>query len=165
MKLAASLRMVGTAQDVTERVQVENALVESEEKYRELIENANDIIYTLGLSGQFTSLNKAGERITGYTREEALQMKIADVIRPDDAERVRQRIAQNLAGASLPDFELEIFAKDGSSVTLDISSRLIRQDGVVVGIQGIGRDINERKRAEAGTTSNCRYSPGRYRNV
>ena len=142
-------RLWGTIQDITERMQVENALRQSEEKYRELIENANDIIYTVDLAGGFTSMNRAGERITGYTREEALQMNIADVIRPDDAERVRQRIAKNLAGAGAPDFELEIFAKDGSSVTMDISSRLILQDGVVVGIQGIGRDITERKRAEA----------------
>ena len=142
----------GTLQDITERMQVENALRQSEEKYRELIENANDIIYTLDLSGGFTSLNRAGERITGYTREEALRMNIADVIGPDDAERVRQRIAKNLAGADLPEFELEIFAKDGSGVTLEISSRLILQDGVVVGIQGIGRDITERKRAEAELT-------------
>jgi PAS domain S-box-containing protein len=143
------VRIVGTAQDITQRTQVENALRQSEEKYREVIENANDIIYTLDLSGGFTSLNRAGERITGYSRDEALRMNIADVIGPDDAERVRERIAKNIEGAGLPDFELEIFAKDGSSVVLDVSSRLILQDGVVVGIQGIARDINDRKRAEA----------------
>jgi PAS domain S-box-containing protein len=143
------VRMVGTAQDITERKQVENALRQSEEKYRDVIENANDIIYTLDVSGGFTSLNRAGELISGYTLDEALRMNIADVIGPDDQERVRERIAKNLAGAGLPDFELEIFAKDGSRVTLEISSRLIVQDGVAVGIQGIGRDINDRKRAEA----------------
>ena len=134
--------------DIAERQQVQNALRQSEEKYRELIKNANDIIYTLDLSGRYTSLNRAGERITGYTLEEALRMNIADVISPHDAERVRERIAKNLAGAGLPDFELEIFAKDGSAIMLDISSRLILQDGVAVGIQGIGRDITERKRIE-----------------
>ncbi len=143
------VRMVGTTQDITERKLVEDALRQSEEKYRDVIENANDIIYTLDVSGGFTSLNRAGERITGYTRGEALRMNIFDVIGPDDAERVRHRIAENLAGAGLPDFELEIIAKDSSRVTLDISSRLIVQDGVAVGIQGIGRDINDRKRAEA----------------
>jgi two-component system sensor histidine kinase/response regulator len=143
------VKIRGTDQDITDRKQVEDALRQSEEKYRELIENANDIIYTVNLSGTFTSINRAGERVMGYTREEALQMNIAEVIRPEDAERVRQRIAQNLAGHGAPDFELEIFAKDGSSVTMDISSRLILQDGVVVGFQGIGRDITDRKRAEA----------------
>ncbi len=134
--------------DITERKQIENALRRSEEKYRELIENANDIFYTLDLSGGFTSLNKAGERITGYTREEALRMSIVDVIRPEDGERVRQRMAKNIAGERQGNFELEIIAKDGSRVTLDISSRLILQDGAVAGIQGIGRDITERKQME-----------------
>ena len=143
-----TIKVVGTALDITERKQAENALRQSEEKFREVIENANDIIYTLDLSGGFTSLNKAGERITGYTREEALRMNIADVIGPDDVERVRERIAKILGGAVMPDFELEIFAKDGSGVTLEISSRAILQDGVVLGIQGIARDINDRKRAE-----------------
>jgi len=135
--------------DIAERKQLENTLRQSEEKCRELIENANDIIYTIDLSGGFTSMNRAGELMTGYTREEALGMNIADVIQPNDAVRVRERIAKNLAGAGAPDFELEIFAKDGGSVTMDISSRLIVQDGAVVGIQGIGRDITDRKRAEA----------------
>ena len=138
-----------TLHDITERKQAENALRQSEEKYREVIENANDIIYTLDLSGRFTSLNRAGERLTGYTREEALRMNMADVIRPEDAERSRQRLAKNLKGEGLPDFELEIFAKHGSSVMLEISSRSLLQDGIVVGIQGIGRDISDRTRAEA----------------
>lgn len=124
------------------------ALRESEKKYRELIENANDVLYTLDLSGRFTSLNRTGERLTGYTRYEALQMNFADVIDPNDVEWVRQRLAKNIQGAELPNFELEIIAKDGRRVTLDISSRVIRQDGIVVGIQGIGRDVTERKRVE-----------------
>jgi PAS domain S-box-containing protein len=154
-------RMSGSHTDITERKQVENALRQSEEKYRELIENANDIIYTINLSGGFTSMNRAGERMTGYTREEALRMNIADVIQPEDADRVRARIAKNLAGVGAPDFELEIFAKGGGSVTMDISSRLIHQDGVVVGIQGIGRDITERKRVD----EKLRESEEKYRSL
>ncbi|MGI8837653.1 MAG: PAS domain S-box protein [Pyrinomonadaceae bacterium] len=138
----------GIIRDITELKQIVNALRENEEKHRELIENANDIIYTLDLSGQFTSLNRAGQQLTGYTLAEALQMNIFDVIGQDDVERVRQRMAKNLAGTPQPDFELEIFAKDGGRIRLDISSRLIRQNDVVVGIQGIARDITERKRAE-----------------
>ena len=156
-----TIKMVGTVMDITERMQVENALRQSEERYRQLIENANDIVYTVDLSGRFTSLNRAGERLTGYTREEALRMNIAEVIGPDDAERVRQRIANNLASERQSNFELEIFAKNGSSVTMDISSRLIIQDGVVVGIQGIGRDITERKRVD----EKLRESEEKYRSL
>src|SRR6185295_13414191 len=71
------------AADVTDQKLAQAAVVESEERYRELIENANDIIYTHDLKGNFTSLNKVGEIVTGYTCEEALQMNIADVLAPN----------------------------------------------------------------------------------
>jgi two-component system cell cycle sensor histidine kinase/response regulator CckA len=134
--------------DITERKQIEKALRRSEERYRLLIENAKDIIYTLDLSGRFTSLNRAGEQITGYPRDQALPISIADVVSPSDLKLVRERIAKNLSGAQQPNFELEITGKSGNKVLLDISSRIIYQDGAAVGIQGIGRDITERKRAE-----------------
>ncbi len=129
------------------RKQIENALRESEEENRELIENANDIIYTLDLKGNFTSLNREGLRLTGYTRTEILQMKISDLISPDDAERVHQGII-NRDGAEVPDFELEIFAKDGSRLLIHISSRLIFKDGAANRYQAIARDVTERKKAE-----------------
>jgi PAS domain S-box-containing protein len=140
--------IVSMVRDISERIRAEKQLVESEERYRELVENANDLVYTLDLTGRYTSLNRAGLQLTGYTLAEALQMNIADVIGSDDAARVRGRIAKNLAGEPQPDFELEIHSKDGSRIILDISSRVIYQDGVAVGIQGIGRDITGRKLAE-----------------
>jgi PAS domain S-box-containing protein len=139
---------IAQIQDISERKEIENALRESEEKYRELYENANDILYTHDLSGNFTSLNRTGERILGYTSTETLQMNIAEVISPKDMERVRNRMAENIKGEVLPNFEVEIIAKGDIRITLDVSSRLILQDGVPVGIQGIGRDITERKHAE-----------------
>ncbi len=133
--------------DITEQHRIEQFLRESEKKNRELVENASGIIYTLDMSGNFTSLNRAGERLIGYSEAEALEMQIADLISPEDAERVHQEIV-NSRGGKLPDFELEIFAKDGGRVTLDISSRLIFKNGEPIGYQGIGRDVTERKKAE-----------------
>ena len=141
-----TIKMSGTLQDVTAQIEVENALRESEQRNRKLIENANDIIYTIDLTGRFTSINHAGERSLGYTNAEALQMKISDVVSAEDAGRVGQRIAKNIKGANLPEFELEVIAKNGSRLTFDISSSLILKDGKPVGMQGIGRDITERKR-------------------
>ena len=140
---AVPVGVQGIARDVTERKQADKALEKSEEKFRELVENANDVIYTLDMTGNFTSLNRAGEELTGYSRTEAVRKSLMDVIAPEDVAAVFERFALNKQGAARPNFELGIIAKDGRKVTMDISSRLIVQDGMPVGLQGIGRDITE----------------------
>ena len=57
-----------------------------EERYRELVENASDIVYTHDLQGNFTSVNKAVQTITGYTRDEVLQLNLADILTPESLE-------------------------------------------------------------------------------
>lgn len=138
----------GFVQDITERKLAQEAVRESEERYRELVENANDIIYTHDLTGRFISMNKAGERISGYTREEFLRMNIADIIAPEYVEQARQRLAAKVAGGALTVYELEVIAKDGSRVALEVNSRLRLDGTVAVGIQGIARDVTDRKHAE-----------------
>lgn len=138
----------GIARDITERKHAEDALKVSEEQYRELFENANDLIYTHDLAGNFTSLNRAGEIITGFTRKEALKMNIGEVVAPEFLEAAREMTARKVAGEAPTAYELEIISKDGHRVSLELSTRLIFQNGAPVGVQGIGRDITERKRAE-----------------
>ena len=137
------------ANDVTEQKQAEVAVSESEERYRELFENANDIIYTHDLTGRFTSLNKSGERVTGYTLDDALQMNIADVLAPDSVGIARQMLARKAQDKVATVYDLEIIARDGRRVALGVSTRLIYADGAPAGVQGIARDITERKRADA----------------
>ncbi len=136
------------SRDITERKRAEAALRESEERYRELVENANDIIYAYDLTGRFTSINGAGERVTGYTREEILRMDIADVVAPEHLEEARRRIAKIVAGGAPSAYEFELIAKDGSRVALEINSRLNRHGSVAVSIEGIARDITYRRQAE-----------------
>ncbi len=148
----------GIARDITERKMAEEAVRESETQYRDLFENANDLIYTHDLNGNFTSLNRAGERITGFSREEALKMNIAEVVAPDSLKAARQMTARKLATDSPTTYEIEIVAKDGRRVLLELSTRLIHKKGEAVGVQGIGRDITERRRAnEALRDSEQRY--------
>jgi len=136
------------ANDVTERRNAEAALRESEEKYRELFENANDIIYTHDLAGNFTSLNKAGEKITGYSRAEATAMNIADVLAPDYVRVARQMLARKAINEGATVYDLEIIAKGGERVALEVSTRLVYLGDTPIGVQGIGRDITERKRTQ-----------------
>jgi two-component system, cell cycle sensor histidine kinase and response regulator CckA len=144
-------RLVGAAtiaRDITEQKRVERELRKSEERYADLVENAHDIIYTHDLQGNYTSVNKAGERITGYTREESLKMNLAQTVAPESVEYARRMMRQKLAGDEETVYELDIIAKDGRRVAIEVNTRLIRQDGVPVGVQGIGRDITERKHLE-----------------
>ena len=136
------------ANDITEQKEAGIAMRESEERYRELFENANDIIYTHDLTGDFTSLNKSGERVTGYSREEALKMNIANVLAPDYVNTARQMLARKAMSKVSTVYELEIVSKDGRRVALEVSTRLIYAGGGPVGVQGIARDITARKGAE-----------------
>jgi PAS domain S-box-containing protein len=140
--------VIGVATDITDNRRAEASIRESEERYRELFENANDIIYTNDLNGNITSLNRAGERITGYSREEVLRMNVADVIAPEYLEFAREKIVQSPAEKTPAVYEIEIISKEGRRVRLEVSTRVIFRDGKPVGVQGIGRDLTERKRSE-----------------
>ncbi|MCA1815455.1 MAG: PAS domain S-box protein [Acidobacteria bacterium] len=120
-----------------------------ERQFRELIERANEIIYTHDLEGNFTSLNAAGERATGYTREEALRMNVAQVVVPEQVERARRMTLAKLSDDAPTVYELDVLRKDGRRVTLEVSTRLIREGGAPAQVQGIARDVTERRRAEA----------------
>jgi PAS domain S-box-containing protein len=135
------------ATDVTERKRAEAAMRESEERYRELFENANDIIYTIDLAGNFTSLNKSGERVTGYTQAEALRMNLAQVVVPEQIGMAREMLARKIDNDISTVYELEIITKSGQRTPLELSSRLIYEEGKAAGVQGIARDISARKTA------------------
>jgi PAS domain S-box-containing protein len=140
--------VIGVATDITENRKAQKALQENGQRYRELFENANDIIYTHDLAGNFTSLNRSGEKITGYSREEAAQMNIVDVLAPEYVTLARQMITQKTNEKVPTVYELEIVAKSGRRVRLEVSTQLIYQDGRPIGIQGMGRDLTDRKRTE-----------------
>ena len=138
----------GIAEDITERKRAEEALRESEEQYRDLVENAHDIIYTHDLQGRYTSMNNAGEQITGYTHEEGLALDLTKTVAPEYIEKAREMLRRKLAGEKVTAYELEIIAKDGHRITVDANTKLVFHNGVPVGVQGIARDVTERKRLE-----------------
>ncbi|HVX67079.1 MAG TPA: PAS domain S-box protein, partial [Bryobacteraceae bacterium] len=139
------------------RVQAQTALIvrkleaeaSLEKRYRDLVENANDMIYTRDLKGNLTALNPAGERITGYSREEALTMNLLDLAAPEEREPFRARMELTHSYASTVPFETRIRCKDGQLRTLEFSPHLISEDGRPVRVEGIARDVTERRRVQA----------------
>jgi two-component system, sensor histidine kinase and response regulator len=137
---------VALSADITQRKRDEQKLCESEERYRDVFENSHDIIFSIDLDGNFTSLNKAAEQATGYSRAEGLRMNVDQVTAPRDRARVRELIALKLAGGTATTEEVTILTKDGREVMLEIRPRLVFDKGRPVGIQSVGRDVTERKR-------------------
>lgn len=133
---------------LTDRERAEEALRESEERYRELVENANDIVFTLDLQGNMTSVNKAVENLTGYSRDELLKMNMSEFLSPASFEAARQMTQRKLGGEERTNYEVDVQTKHGRPVRLEISSRLAMKSGKPIGIQGVARDITARRRAE-----------------
>ncbi len=144
------LYLAAHIQDISEYRQIEAELRRSEEQYRSLLENANDIIYAHDLQGNYLTINRAGEAATGYTREQILGgLNIAQVVAPEHLELAKQMTAQTLLTSSPTVYEVDIIAKDGRRVTLELSTKIAYRDGQPVAVEGIARDVTARKRAEA----------------
>jgi PAS domain S-box-containing protein len=142
---------VGFAIDTTERKVAERTLEASEQRYRALVDNANDIVATLDLEGRFTSVNPAVERILGYTPQEVIGVPLRRFVPTEFHPMHADALRRKLGGEPSTQYELEMLAKDtGKRVTLEVRSRLtFSEDGEPLGIHAIGRDITERKEAEA----------------
>ena len=138
----------GTSEDITERKRAEEALRESEERYRELFENAKDATYVHDLSGRYTSVNRAAEKLTGRSREEIVGRRFTDFVPLEQIKVVSEQLCRKLVDEGETTYETEVIARDGSRIPVEVSSHLIYQNAVSVGVQGTARDITERKRAE-----------------
>ncbi|MCL5006020.1 MAG: PAS domain S-box protein [Acidobacteria bacterium] len=128
-------------------VEANEALRVSEERYRELFENANDVIFTTDLLGNFISINRAGERMIGYVREEARRMNIGEVCAPECQEMAYRMLDRRVMGGESGPCELELLTRDGRRIPVEISCQLVCREEKPIGIQAIARDITERKRA------------------
>jgi PAS domain S-box-containing protein len=139
----------GVSRDITDRKRAEETIRASEERYRELFENASDLVFTTDLDARrLTSLNRVAEQTIGYLREEATEMEFRQLVDPKHWQRVEQSRQRLLAGDSGVTLELQITAKDGRRVMLEVKPGLIYKEGKPIGMQAIGRDITGREAAE-----------------
>ena len=125
------------------------ALRQSEERYRSLVENAKDVIFTLSTDGRITSLNPCFETITGWSLAEWMGRPFPPIVHSDDLSVALEHFQRVLRGETLPIFELRVRAKSGIYIHTEFTETPLIKDGQVIGVLGIGRDITERKRAQA----------------
>jgi PAS domain S-box-containing protein len=136
--------------EIKDRQRAEQALRESEEKYRDLVENLNDVIYARDLAGHITYISPVIETLGGYNAAEMIGHSIAAFIHPEDFPSVLAGTQRVLAGQREPG-EFRAVTKSGAIRWARSSSRPIFQDGRVIGLQGVITDITERKQAEMQT--------------
>jgi PAS domain S-box-containing protein len=128
--------------------------IESEGRYREMIENARDMIIHLDLEGCLSLVNRKAEELSGYSRQEALGRPFTDFICPEYVEDARRQLALAMANRAPGEtYEIEFFNRAGERLPVELTANPIGEDDhqggwVLTGLQIIARDVRERKRAE-----------------
>jgi len=137
----------GIARDITERKRAEELLRASEEKYRTLVENINDILFSLDTQGNITYVSPVVEQLSKYKVSDLIGKPFTQLIYPGDLPDLLDRF-NSLMDGELKPWEFRVVDKDGRVIFVRTSSRPQYEDGKVVGITTLMTDINERKQAE-----------------
>ncbi len=148
-------RLLFVLRDITELKETQRRLRDSSDRYLEIFENSGDLIYVHDLDGNFLRANKMMEEVTGYWREELLNMNIADLVARESKSvhnrymEYGRRMAQQKKGKHKPiSYEIEIFTKHGSKVFVEVTSWLVYKNHEPIAVQGIAHDITTRKMEE-----------------
>ena len=139
--------IIGAFLDITERKRMEQALRESEEKYRAIIDEMQDLFYRTDISGKITMISPSAFTISGFTTDELIGQDVTRVYaNPHDREKLLAVLKEK---GSVDSFPLDLKVRDGSVRHVTTSSHLYRDaDGTVRGVEGVIHDITEQRRAE-----------------
>ena len=153
----------GVLTDITERKQAEEALSQSEERYRTILEEVEDSYFEVDLAGSFTFVNDSICRTLGYSREELIGMNYRDYSAERDVEAVYRAFNKVYrTGKPVEGFSWELIRKDGSAGIGEAAVLPLRNhEGEVIGFRGVGRDVTKRRQAEEA----LRQSEERYRTI
>jgi PAS domain S-box-containing protein len=127
------------------------ALAESERRYRDLFDSAQDLVYTTDLDMRLTSVNLAGLGFLGHSEEELRGRPFYELLVPEDARRLEEEDRRLPPGAPRPVFEARFALGDGRQAILEVVSRWITEGGKPVGTHGVGRDLTARREREQAT--------------
>ena len=140
----------GILRDITERKRAEEALRQSEEKYRNLFDSAGDAIINIDLDTRVTSWNRSAERIFVWEAGEAIGRKLDELIVPRDMQaEFKRNVRDSVSGKNITGIATVRQRKDGSRVDVGLTiSPITNAEGKIIGLSGIFRDITESKHAE-----------------
>ena len=154
----------GIGKDFTERKQALDALIQSEERYRTILDNTREGYFEADLAGNFTFVNDAECHDLGYTREELIGMNYKQYTDETEAKKIVRDLPWKFldTGEQINGFDGEFIKKDGTKGFNQVSLSLIKnQEGQPIGFRGLSRDITERKKME----ETIRQSEERYRTI
>lgn len=139
--------VVATFQDITEQINREKKLRESEKKYRNIFENVRDVFYQTDVKGVVTEISPSIERYSGYKPEEIIGKPVVNFYYyPEDRASLMETLLQK---NEVIDFEVRLKTKSGQLAYASVNAYLVMgESGEIVGVEGHMRDISERKKAE-----------------
>jgi PAS domain S-box-containing protein len=130
------------------RVQDVDALRESEEKFRSLVETSADLVFRLDKTGHIEYVNPRVHELYGYQVDELIGKHLTVTTPPEELPRAMETISRVLRGESVWDFEINQMDKAGRIIPMEINAVPVRKDDQIVGLQGIMRDVTRRKQIE-----------------
>jgi PAS domain S-box-containing protein len=170
VRLGENEVILTTIHDISQQVEAQEKLRQSEEKYRLLAENVTDVIWTADMNLAFTYVSASSERVFGWSPSEWMSLKMRDFLPPGSLEQVRTVLEEerkrpcpaDAAASRVIQVEIETYRKDGSTLWIEVAARLVRDaDGRPVSLIGVSRNIDARKKAEKA----LRESEEKYRQL